>query len=165
MYIISLSLTALLLTACAAYTSNNSEQLTKGVSNDFYSKLGGFDYQRIPLFPPYQAMKINKKSWSIALHTNSIRYQPSINDIVKIGVGDDLIISYSVDSLLEGVEVEEVWFVIVPSQRIEKGFSDFDSMISFVQALGMTVPDLQKADEQYKTFSSGESLDWFPDGQ
>lgn len=162
MYIIALSSVALLITACA-YTSSNSDQLAEGVSSDFYSKMGGFDYQRIPLFPPYEAMKINKKSWSIKLHTNSIRYQPSINDIVQIGVADDLILTYSMDSLLEGVAVKEAWFVIVPSKRIEKGFSDFGSMRSFVEELGVTLPNLQNADEQYQIFSTRESLDWFPD--
>lgn len=148
--------------ACSLDSSSKKSDQVTNISDEFYTKTGGFDHQRIPLLRPYQAININKKSWSIDLQTKSIRYQPSINDILRIGVANDLIVTYSLNSLLEGVAVEKAWFVLSPSKRIERGFSDFNEMSNFIKKLGMLVPELKDANLQYKLFINGKRLHWFP---
>lgn len=164
MIIFIISIVSLTLISCSGSQSTDDSRALydSTTSNTFYSKTTGFDYRRLPLLKPYEAMSINQKTWSIKLQLHSLRYQPSINDITQLGISGEVIVSYSKDTLLEGESVADAWFIIIPANSIERGFSDYASMTAFLGEKRKAIPDLKDADQYYKTFIDGDRLDWFP---
>jgi hypothetical protein len=136
-------------------------------SETFYTSIGGSDYRRMALIEPYYALSIDKTSWSIELLTDSIRYQPSVNDIRSLAVMDRrYIVTYSTDTLYAGSRVSELWFVIAPEKRIERGFISQADLLAWLEAeAGIRFIWLSDANALYTTLIEQGSLPWFPEAE
>lgn len=130
----------------------------------FFKSTGGWDYRRIPLIEPYQAISTDKETWTIDLKTNSIRATFSIG-VAKLGVIDKrVIVVYDApNAILRGERVGEAWFVIIPEENIEKGFTKEEEFLSYLEGRGIDHPKLTDVNEVYKEFFNKRHLEWFPE--
>jgi hypothetical protein len=130
----------------------------------FFESTGGWDYSRMALIEPYQARSVDNKTWSIGLRTDSIRYQGSVGKITKLNVIDKrLIVTYSLDTVLGGERVDELWFIIIPEENIEKGFLTEESFLAYLGDEGIDSPNLTDVNELYEELVNKGYLEWFPE--
>ncbi|HTK03387.1 MAG TPA: hypothetical protein VL401_01295, partial [Alphaproteobacteria bacterium] len=130
----------------------------------FFTSMGGLDYRRIALIKPYQATSIDKNTWSIELFTNSVRYQTSINNIEDIAViNQKYIVTHSPNTLYAGNRVKELWFVITPETKIEKGFVDQDELQKYLKSENIPTPEFVKVNDLYSKLVKQGYLEWFPE--
>jgi hypothetical protein len=130
----------------------------------FYTKYSGFDYIRFPLIYPYEAINGERGSdkWLIDLCFD-FDYE-SYNSIYKVKgvcVVDSIILAYSTDSIpiIEGREPLQ-WFVIVPSDSIEMGFSSEVELKSYIKQYGITQYEWKDVDDTHKEFRKTGCLSW-----
>jgi hypothetical protein len=130
----------------------------------FFESTGGWDYRRIPLIEPYEAVNIVKETWGIGLETDSIRYQPSVSDITKLDVvNSKFILTYSLNTALEGERVDELWFIIIPEENIERGFTKEEDFLTYLKDKGIDHPNLTDVSELYDELVNKGYLEWFPE--
>ncbi len=133
------------------------------VGTSFFDDKGGQDYRRMALIQPYQAISINKDTWRIELKTNSIRYQDSIHDITMLTVLDDgTIITYAFDTLFGGEPVKELWFIIIPTEGVERGFTTDEEFTTYLKEKGIENQNLIDANLLYDELLNDEQPSWFP---
>jgi hypothetical protein len=135
----------IVLSFCVFYNeiSCTNKKSIKMVGDDFYISKGGFDYARLPLLKPYDAKTIaGGKEWSIALKHS---YDMTIPNVKTVNViGDSLIIVHSTNTLLNGQDVKESWYIILPAMQLEKGYKDYQLYLKHLKKLGFhTAPELQ----------------------
>jgi len=129
----------------------------------FFEATGGWDYRRIALIEPYQDVSLDKETWAIGLKTNSIRYQPSIR-ITKLDVVNNrFIITYAPDASLGGERVNELWFVIIPEEKLEKGFTKHEEFLTYLRDKGINNSNLSDVNELYSELVNKGYLEWFPE--
>ena len=125
----------LLLTICSCIFSSRFES-----SNPFYVSSGDWDFLRLPLIEPYEIIKGDESlGWSMDLFIAPAEenYYRSVKRIEKIAIEKDVILIHSsyIESSAEVLGMDILfWYVIVPNERIEKGFekeSEFQSYIHF----------------------------------
>ena len=91
---------------------------------NFYTNCGGFDYIRFPLIYPYdvQNADVGSDKWIIDLDLHEL--YNSIYKAKDVCVVDSIILAHSTSTnpIREGRKPLQ-WFVIVPSDSIEIGFS------------------------------------------
>lgn len=102
----------------------------------FYTEKGEWDSARIPFIKPYEAVIFGKKyGWCMNLVAlkdgNSM-----LSRIKKATVLNGLILVYTGSTQLMSVEVKESWWIVSPSRKIEKGFSDHRQYRTYLKALG-----------------------------
>jgi hypothetical protein len=130
----------------------------------FFESTGGWDYRRIPLIAPYEAISISKETWGIGLETDSIRYQPSVSDITKLNVVNSrFIVTYSSNTSLAGELVDELWFIIIPEENIERGFTNEEDFLTYLKENNIDHPNLVDVNELYDELVSKGYLEWFPE--
>lgn len=104
----------------------------------FYTRRVGFDYIRIPLIKPYEAVLLNgQKEWIMNLRNEGPT--SSVINIKQIGVGNRVIVLHSENSNLNGTKVNEAWFVIIPTRHIEQGFETRAEFVKFLKEQGIAV--------------------------
>lgn len=128
----------------------------------FFKSTGGWDYKRIPLIEPYQAINTND-SWFIDLQTDTIRYQ-NLAGATKLDVIDkQYIVTYGADKLFSGTQADEVWFVIIPAENIEVGFTNEENFLTYLKDRGIDEFNLRDIDGLYEELGNKGYLDWFPE--
>jgi hypothetical protein len=129
----------------------------------FFESTGGWDYGRIALIEPYQAVSVDDKTWSINLRTRSIQYQYTVT-VTKLDVIDrKAIVTYAPNATLAGEQAAHVWFVIIPSENVERGFTDKADFSAYLTHSGIPAPNLTAANAVYQDLLANGSLPWFPD--
>lgn len=111
-------------------------QGSKPKVDEFYTEKGEWDSARIPFIKPYEALIFGKKDgWGMNLipmeDGNSM-----LSHIRKATVLNGFILIHTGSTQLIGVEVKQSWWVISPSLKIEKGFSDHQQYWVYLQTLG-----------------------------
>ena len=129
---------------------------------DFYNIFKGWDYKRIPLIEPYEAINTNGKLWLINLRTQSIRYQFSAYATNLEVINGNVIIAHASDAPLAGSMNDEVWFVIIPNEKIEKGFKRQADLMAFLNRRKISHLNLTPADQLYEALLQKGFLKWFP---
>lgn len=130
----------------------------------FYQDPGGWDFRRIPLIAPYQALSIDDQTWYVELKTNAIRYQYSAGAIDQIAVVDQtLIVLHSATTPANATTPTERWTVIVPAEAYEQSFTDPQAFLDYLAVVG--APELHWAspEQLYATFVETGYLEWFPE--
>lgn len=145
------------------------DDVTKSVNDEltgeeFYRSTGGWDFRRIPLIEPYQAINVGKNSpWSINLRTDAMKYQFGI-DAEELNVIDNkYIITYASNTIFQNRSFEHVWFVIIPEENIEEGFTDEKSFLSYLETRNIHSPDLIETNNLYQQLIDKGYLEWFPE--
>lgn len=133
----------------------------------FFESSGGWDYRRIALIEPYQAVSIDRKTWTLGLERDelSVRYQTLVNITnLKLDVIDKrFIVAYAPNTWLDGEQVNEVWVVIIPEENIEKAFTNEEEFLTYLKHRGIDQPNLIDANELYKELGNKGYLEWFPE--
>jgi hypothetical protein len=150
--------------SCVAFlddVTRSSDAQPTGVA--FFESGGGWDYRRIPLIEPYQAISSDKETWTIDLRTDSIRYQYSIGPTKLDVVNDKFIIIYALNAALGGERFNEVWFVIIPEENNEIGFTKEEEFLTYLEDKGIANPNLTDVNKLYDEFVNKGYLEWFPE--
>jgi hypothetical protein len=151
--LISLFINVWLLASC--------QNTTRHKTNDvFYSSKGGFDYVRIPLIKPYEAVKLNgSKEWLVNLKTATLQF--SVSNIKEVTIVKGFILLHGVDTFLKGSTIKEAWFIIIPSKHIELGFDKYDKFVNYLLANGFERdPGLHNVEEIYLEYMKMDKVNW-----
>lgn len=104
--------------------------------DEFYTEKGEWDSVRIPFIKPYEAIIVDEKhSWVMNLKVLD-GGTSSFYNIKKATVENGFILAYTGRTLMMSVEIKESWWVISPSRKIEKGFSDQQQYWTYLKTLG-----------------------------
>ena len=128
--------------------------------DSFYTEKGGWDYGRIPLLKPYEAIIDNKNlGWSLGL--NGEDGDTGFGNIKLVNVVDSVILIYSTNSILHGVDVKQSWHIIIPSNKVEKGFDSHQKYLDYLKLLGIThEPPLHDIEAISEYFDKYDIIDW-----
>lgn len=143
----------------------------------FFKSTGGWDYRRIALIEPYQAVSINGKTWSIY---QAEKY--SATPTVRVTARDELsqtladvtnlrldvidkrfIVAYAPNTWLGEEHVNEVWVVIIPEENIKRGFTIKEEFLAYLNEKGIEQANLTDANELYEELANKGYLKWFPE--
>jgi len=138
----------------------------------------GLLQNRIPLIDPIEVNRLNSSSsWDIELqpcmwfnfpNSQGLYYlYGHIHSPEKFAVENGVIMAYSsyVDKDADAYIQDNFfhWFVMVPDEKITKGFQTEDAFLEYIQTLGVEDPDWQTPDEAFDTFLETGCLAWIPD--
>jgi glucan-binding YG repeat protein len=149
-----------LLIACRG--DKNKYKFANKKEKFFYTDHRGYDYIRFPLIMPYDVMCINvlEMNWRVDLKVGTDFYY-SINKVKELSVMDSLILIHSTS--MHQVEVSKdpkQWFVIVPSQRIEIGFSTEEEFKTYLKHYGIKEIKWVNVNQAYEQFEKTGCLPW-----
>ena len=143
------------------------DEMTKPIDDyptgvGFFDSTGGWDYRRMALIEPYDAMNTNNDGpWLIGLETIT---PGSSAEATKLNVIDKkYIIAYAPDSVLNYERVEEVWFVIIPAENFEQGFATEAEFLAYLSYRGVEQPEIRDVEELFQELLKNGYLDWFPE--
>ena len=144
----------------SCYNGTGQKKNSKEVNVDFYIKERGLDNKRFPLIKPYEVLCLDgSKEWIMNLEAGTLQF--SVSNIIEVNVIDSIIIVHSSDvTYLKGEKVSSAWFIINPSQQIEKGFADESEFLSELERQGIQKPVFYNIDSLYKEFVETEKLRW-----
>lgn len=129
-------------------------------TNTFNTRRGGFDYIRIPLIKPYEALLLNgKKEWGMNLYNGALN--SSIVNIKSVNIVNHAILLNSRNTNLNGQKINEAWFVVIPSKHIEQGFASHKDYVKFLNENGIIVePKLYDINFISDYFDSHYPINW-----
>ncbi|WDF55238.1 hypothetical protein [Mucilaginibacter sp. KACC 22063] len=120
---------SLILTSCLQYSNKQS------TTDSFYTEKGEWDSARIPLLKPYEAILTSKEfGWCVNLFGNG---DTGLPNTVKVAVKDDAIFLYNINTILDGKDEKQSWHIIIPSKRLEKGFSKYQDYKKYLNKLNI----------------------------
>ncbi|NTW31142.1 MAG: hypothetical protein HGB12_00655 [Bacteroidetes bacterium] len=151
-----------LLTACGG--NKNKHEFSNQKEKMFYTDVNGMDYIRFPLIMPYEVMCVDlvEMNWVINLK-DSIRFYSSITKVIEVEVTHDVILvrSTSTHQVMEGEKAKQ-WFVIIPSKKVEVGFTDETEFKDYLKLYGISVIKWIETNVAYKQFKETGCLPWIP---
>ena len=143
------------------------DELTESASSQpsgagFYESTGGWDFVRIPLIEPYQAIGVNG-SWGIELFIDDIVLDYT-GEITALNITDNgIILAEALDGRFYARTLEgPIWYVVIPDQNIEIQFEDKEEFETYLSSLGITSYELHDVVELHREFVDRGRLDWFP---
>ncbi len=145
------------------------DEVTKSIDDQptgvgFFESAGGSDYRRIALIEPYQAINTNNdESWTVSSTVHSSSYSFSASATKLNVINNKYIITYSPNDVLEGKRFDEVWFVAIPEENVEEGFTNEEEFLAYLKEKGIDTPNLQSVNELYDEYRYKGYLEWFPD--
>jgi len=121
----------MLLTPLFACRQNSTNKV-----DEIYTEKGEWDSARIPFIKPYEAVIFGKKEgWGMSLH--SFEGEGSmISNIREATVVNGFVLVHTDSTLLNGIEIKQSCWVVSPSRKIEKGFSDHHEFWTSLKTLG-----------------------------
>ncbi len=136
----------------------------------FYSAWRDWGGPRFPLIYPYDVFYIGQsEDWAINLHSpqksEELHYYQSVNDIDKIAVVNGVIMVHSSYKEKNGsvVSAQDLsWFVIIPSEEVERGFNNEVSFLKFIDAYGIAEIKWETPDQLNRKFLDTGCLEWIP---
>ena len=159
MKLISLCL-ILLITSCRG--EKNKFKFKTYEEKFFYTDCNGFDYIRFPLIMPYEAMCIDRENWIINLNPG-VGYYLSINDILEVSVVDSMIFVHTNSTgFFDGDHEPWQWFVVIPSKKIEIGFSTKKEFEKYLEQFNTREINWINIENAYYQFKDTECLPWIP---
>lgn len=126
----------------------------------FYIEKGEWDLGRIPFIKPYEAVIVNKQNgW--CMHLFAEDGDTGFCNIKKANVTKGLILIYSEDLMLRGIEVKQSWQVIIPCRSIEQGVDSHEEYLRYLSGLGLkSEPLLIDIELAAKYFEDNDIIDW-----
>lgn len=136
-------------------------QDSKHKVDEFYTEKGEWDSARIPFIKPYEAVIFGEKDgWCM----NLILLQEGnfmLSHIRNASVENGFILAHTGSTLMMGVEVEESWWVVSPSHKIEKGFTNHQQYWAYLKTLGFkNEPRLHDIEVIASYYEDHDTMDW-----
>jgi hypothetical protein len=138
------------------------------MEDNFYLGHGGLNFSRFPLIKPYEAIYISEDyGWEIGLHGYSKEeFLFSILRVESISVMDGTIAVYSSkpdDNKIYNTETKKYkWFVIIPNENIEIGFTNEIDFLNYLKNYGITGVKWQEPNRIWSKFDWTWCLEWIP---
>lgn len=121
----------LLLISLSACRQNSKHKV-----DGFYTEKGEWDSARIPFIKPYEAVICDERyGWGMNLEAFD-GGTFSFTNIKKATVENGFVLAHTGSTLMMGVEIKESWWVVSPSRKIEKGFSNHQQYWSYLKVFG-----------------------------
>jgi hypothetical protein len=153
---IILGLSLIVLLSCWQKGQNESNR------DDFYTNRGGWDYARLPLVQPYEAMNTAPQDvgeWNITFHTElknnaatNVKSVSIIDSVIFIQCGDSTLFKYQY--------VKSAWYIIGLKKKIEKGFLNEDELKTYISQNNLPTPKWYTMDSLAQIFSNDRKLPW-----
>lgn len=126
-------------------------------NDEFYTQKGEWDSARIPFIKPYEAIIFNKSDgWGMNIIEDSM-----LADIKEATVDNGFILVHTGKTVMQGVEVNESWWIISPSNKIEKGFTDHRQYLDYLKKVGFkNEPKLHGMDVIANYYEDHDIMDW-----
>lgn len=153
-----------ILCGCEDRSSRNEKN-----QNEFYTVTGGWDWIRVPLIKPYQAIKVDPEvetnGWGIKLYSNL--YQ--IDKAKRIDVKDSII--YVLSGKVDGKEdftaigtynLPTAWFILDTRQKTENGFASEAEFRQYIKKNNYFLPQWHDIDSLSKALGEGGKVPWMP---
>lgn len=141
-----------------------SEDVQPG-GDAYFESYGGWDYSRIALVEPYSATSIDKdqKIWNVQLSPKSVRSMPQVW-VSKMDVIDQqVILLYAAgEHPFRGDDTRDEWYVIIPSQNIEKQFFNEQDFMSYLGTKGITKINMRDGQDLFQELVAKGCLEWYP---
>ena len=84
-----------------------------------------------------------------------------VNHIREARVVNGFVLIQTDSTLLKGVEVKQSWWVVSPSRKIEKGFSNHQQYLDSLKILGFKMePQLHDMDAIASFYEDNDTMDW-----
>ena len=146
---------------------NNDARKNNPNTDPFYIEEKGFDFNRFPLIKPYEVVTLNHgTSWDLGLKglkDDEAWLSVCVSNVKKLDVKSNLILAYGSDSTyLNNHKVFEAWFVINPTIKEEKGFTNEEEFSSYLKKQGIEKPKWREVNEVFKQFLDTYCLEWIP---
>jgi hypothetical protein len=153
-------LTFLFLLPVLMYFATSCKQKSIKNLDHFYTDKGDWDAGRIPFIKPYEAINATKKfGWSINLKGED--FDTGFPNIKRANVIDSMILIYSTNTILHGIDVKQSWHIIIPKQSIEKGFASHQEYLHYLDSIGTRdEPQLHDIDSIADYFETHDTIDW-----
>ncbi|MGJ1436318.1 hypothetical protein [Sphingobacterium siyangense] len=125
--------------------------------DEFYTQKGEWDSARIPFIKPYEAIIFNKlDGWGMNIIEDSM-----LTDIKEATVDNGFILVHTGKTVMLGVEVNESWWIISPSNKIEKGFTDYRQYLAYLKKVGFkNEPKLHAMNIIANYYDDHDTMDW-----
>ncbi|QHS54791.1 hypothetical protein GWR56_04230 [Mucilaginibacter sp. 14171R-50] len=130
--------------------------------DEFYTQKGGFDFARIPLIKPYEAVvpATGNEYWLIHSVTDTLLF--SIPGVKQLSVSDNkMIFVHGVNTAINYQNVKEGWFVLMPAKNLVKAFLKHENYLNWLHDHGIEKePHLIDPDNIYRYFKNHDTIDW-----
>src|ERR1700743_966447 len=84
--------------------------------DSFATRRAGYDYIRVPFISPYEAIQLNNTAeWRMNFFNMAL--SSSAINIKNVNVINQIILLYCKPANLNGVKVDQAWFVIIPARH------------------------------------------------
>jgi len=146
----------LLLVSLLACRQNSKHEI-----DEFYTEKGEWDSARIPFIKPYEAVIVDERNgWGMNLEVLD-GGTSSFTNIKDATVENGFILAHTGSTLMMGVEIKESWWVVSPSHKIEKRFSDHQQYWVYLKALGFKKePRLHDIKVIASYYEDHDTMDW-----
>lgn len=146
----------MLLASLSACRQHNKHKV-----DEFNTEKGEWDSARIPFIKPYEALIVDEKhEWGMSLKVLD-GGTSSFSNIKKAAVEHGFILVHTGITLMMGVEVEESWWVVSPSHKIEKGFTNHQQYWAYLKTLGFkNEPRLHDIEVIASYYEDHDTMDW-----
>lgn len=126
----------------------------------FYTEKGEWDSARLPFIKPYEAVIVNKEfGWFMNL--KGFDGDTGFPNIKKANVINGVILLYSTNSILHGIDAKQSWHVIIPGKNIEKGFGSHQEYLNYLNTLRIRVdPRLYNIESIAKYYENHDTIAW-----
>ncbi|GAA4339055.1 hypothetical protein GCM10023149_49500 [Mucilaginibacter gynuensis] len=138
---------------------NQDERLKN--ADPFYTEKSDFDLIRFPLIKPYEALSISDDTgWYVQNQEDSTASAVSIPGAKHINVIDSVVIIHAQKTLIEGQQINEGWFVLVPKIKVYKEFKSRQEFMKYVLSLQIKNIKMYSMNEAFQCFYNRDTLDW-----
>ncbi|GGH14919.1 hypothetical protein FAZ19_07055 [Sphingobacterium alkalisoli] len=129
--------------------------------DEFYTEKGEWDSARIPFIKPYEAVIVGEKyGWCMNMEALD-GGDSMLADIKEATVDNGFILVHTGKTLMLGVEVKESWWIIFPSNKLEKGFTDHPQYLAYLKKLGFkNEPKLHTMDIIANYYEDHDTMNW-----
>ena len=87
--------------------------------------------------------------------------QGVLGNVKMVCVTDSMVYAVSGDSsIFAGNWVKAAWYVLVPDQKVEKGFLSENEFAEYINQQGYPAPQWVDIESVWKDFSNGKELPW-----
>ncbi len=137
-------------------------------SDPFYNDTGEGKFLVVPLIKPYRVAvdEGGDVGWFVEMHEKGLLY--TVTGVEKVAVELGVIMIFAptnppLDSSRPDIYPVWHWIVIIPDQKIEKGFEYEKDFLSYIHQFGIENPNWVDPMEAFKQFESTGCLKWIPD--
>ena len=148
--------------SCNRHSKNEKEhQVENHVTDEFYSRTGGWDYTRMPLIKPYELINLSDE-WLLGTFEEGSTKPTRIYGIQQISINQDYSLFLCEQSDFSETTLQKKWCVLEMSTAKEVCFSSEKEFNDYVESKKIPQPTWINAEIAFKQFLESGYLPWMP---